>query len=93
MTVLQWILFFLAIQLIHFGGTWRLYQKAGKQAWEALVPIYNALILMDIIRRPRWWVILLFVPIINLMMFPVIWVETLRTTYNIHQDEGIINWD
>ena len=79
MTVLQWILFFLAIQLIHFGGTWRLYQKAGKQAWEALIPIYNALILMDIIRRPRWWVILLFVPIINLMMFPVIWVETLRS--------------
>ena len=53
MTVLQWILFFLAIQLIHFGGTWRLYQKAGKQAWEALIPIYNALILMDIIRRPQ----------------------------------------
>ena len=79
MTVLQWILFFLAIQLIHFGGTWRLYQKAGKQAWEALIPIYNALILMDIIRRPRWWVILLFVPIINLMIFPVIWVETLRS--------------
>ena len=53
--------------------------KAGKQAWEALIPIYNALILMDIIRRPRWWVILLFIPIINLMMFPVIWVETLRS--------------
>ena len=79
MTLLQWILFFLTIQLIHFGGTWRLYQKAGKQAWEALIPIYNALVLMDIIRRPRWWVILLFIPVINLMMFPVIWVETLRS--------------
>ena len=79
MTIFQWILFFLALQLIHFGGTWRLYQKAGKQAWEALIPVYNAVILMDIIRRPRWWVILLFIPIINLMMFPVIWVETLRS--------------
>ena len=79
MTIFQWILFFLALQLIHFGGTWRLYQKAGKQAWEALIPVYNAVILMDIIRRPRWWVILLFIPIINLMMFPVIWIETLRS--------------
>ena len=79
MTIFQWILFFLTLQLIHFGGTWRLYQKAGKQAWEALIPVYNAVILMDIIRRPRWWVILLFIPIINLMMFPVIWVETLRS--------------
>ena len=53
--------------------------KGRKKTWEALVPIYNAVILMDIIRRPRWWVILLFIPIINLMLFPVIWVETLRS--------------
>ena len=79
MTIFQWVLLFLAVQLIHFGGTWRLYQKAGKKTWEALIPIYNAVILMDIIRRPRWWVILLFIPIINLMLFPVIWVETLRS--------------
>ena len=79
MTIFQWVLLFLAVQLIHFGGTWRLYQKAGKKTWEAVVPIYNAVILMDIIRRPRWWVILLFIPIINLMLFPVIWVETLRS--------------
>lgn len=79
MTITQWFLFFIAIQLVHFIGTWKLYQKAGRQAWEAIVPIYNAVILCQIIRRPKWWVILLFIPIINLMMFPVIWVETLRS--------------
>ena len=79
MTITQWFLFFIAVQLIHFAGTWKLYQKAGKQAWHALIPIYNAIVLMEIIRRPKWWVILLFIPIINLMMFPVIWVETLRS--------------
>jgi len=79
MTIIQWFLFFLAVQLIHFAGTWKLYQKAGKQPWQALIPVYNAIVLMDIIRRPKWWVILLFIPIINLMMFPVIWVETLRS--------------
>ena len=79
MTLLQWFIFFLALQLIHFGGSWKLYQKAGRKSWEALIPIYNAIVLMQIIRRPRWWVILLFIPIINLMIFPVIWVETLRS--------------
>ena len=34
---------------------------------------------MKIIRRPWWWVILLFLPIVNLIMFPVIWVETARS--------------
>ncbi|WP_224490045.1 signal peptidase I [Robertkochia flava] len=79
MTATQWIIFFFLIQVIHFLGTWKLYTKAGRKAWEALVPVYNAVILMKIIRRPWWWVILLFLPIINLIMIPVVWVETIRS--------------
>lgn len=79
MTLTQWFLFFLAVQLIHFAGTWKLYIKAGRKAWEAAVPVYNAVVLMKIINRPWWWTILLFIPIVNLIMFPVVWVETLRS--------------
>ncbi len=75
----QWIIFILIIQVIHFLGTWKLYVKAGRKAWEAAIPIYNAIVLMQIINRPKWWVLLLFIPIINLLMFPVIWVETIRS--------------
>ena len=75
----QWIIFILVIQAIHFLGTWKLYVKAGRKAWEAAIPVYNAIVLMQIINRPKWWVILLFIPIINLLMFPVIWVETIRS--------------
>jgi len=75
----NWIIFILIIQVIHFLGTWKLYIKAGRKPWEAAIPIYNAIVLMQIIRRPKWWVILLFIPIINLLMFPVIWVETIRS--------------
>jgi len=79
MTLNQWFLFFIAIQVIHFLATWKLYVKAGKKAWQAAVPIYNAIVLMQIINRPKWWVIFLFIPIINLLMFPIIWVETIRS--------------
>ncbi len=79
MTLYQWLLLFLAVQLIHFVGTWKLYQKAGRKSWEAAIPIYNAWVLMKIINRPWWWVFLFFIPIINLIMFPVVWVETLRS--------------
>src|SRR5699024_3673625 len=57
----------------------KLYEKAGRKAWEAAIPVYNAIVLMQIINRPKWWTILLFIPIVNLIMFPVIWVETLRS--------------
>lgn len=79
MTWTQWFIFILIIQVIHGLGTWKLYIKAGRQAWEAFVPVYNAVVLMKIINRPWWWTILLFLPIVNLIMFPVIWVETARS--------------
>lgn len=79
MTFTQWFLFFIAIQVIHFLGTWKLYVKAGRKAWEAIIPIYNGIVLMQIINRPKWWVLLLFVPVVNLLMFLVIWIETIRT--------------
>ena len=75
----QWIIFILIVQIIHFLGTWKLYVKAGRKAWEAAIPVYNGIILMKIIKRPWWWVLLLFIPIINLLMFPVVWVETIRS--------------
>ncbi len=79
MTITEWFIFFLIIQVIHFLGTWKLYVKAGRSAWEAAIPVYNGIVLMQIIKRPKWWIILLFIPIINLLMFPVIWVETIRS--------------
>lgn len=79
MTLNQWLLFLLVIQIIHGLGTWKLYIKAGRKAWEAFVPIYNGVILMKIINRPWWWVILLFLPIVNLIMLIVVWVETARS--------------
>ncbi|GAB7257300.1 signal peptidase I [Polaribacter sp. OB-PA-B3] len=79
MTFTQWFIFFLVIQVIHFLGTWKLYVKAGRKAWEAAVPVYNGIVLMQIINRPKWWVLLLFIPIVNLLMFPVIWIETIRS--------------
>lgn len=79
MTISQWLLFIAIVQLIHFFGTWKLYQKAGFKSWQAAIPVYNAIVLMQIINRPKWWVVMLFIPIINLIIFPVIWVEIARS--------------
>ena len=78
MTLSQWALFVLLCQLLMFVKLWRLYKKAGYAPFLAAVPIYNSVILLRIIRRPAWWVILLYFPIVNLLMLPVVWVETAR---------------
>lgn len=79
MEISGWLLFILLVQVIHGIGTWKLYVKADRKAWEAFVPVYNGIVLMQLINRPKWWILLLFIPVINLFMFPIIWIETLRT--------------
>ena len=79
MTFTEWFIFFLIVQVIHFAGTWKLYQRANRKIWEAAIPVYNAIVLMDIIRRPKWWVFLLFFPVVNQLMFPILWIETARS--------------
>lgn len=86
-----WITLFIILQVVHGAGTWKFYKAAGRQSWEAFVPIYNSIILMKIINRPVWWTILLFLPVVNLIMFIVIWVELLRSYgYNRAQDTALV---
>lgn len=79
MTFSQWILFAALCQVYIFIKLWKLYKKAGFSPLLALIPFYNSIILLRIIKRPQWWVILLYIPIVNLLMLPVVWVETARS--------------
>jgi signal peptidase I len=87
MSWLEWLIFFLVLQVIHGLGTWKMYKAAGQNPITAFVPVLNAVMLMRIINRPWYWVILLFLPVVNLIMFIVIWVEICRAFgYNQQKD-------
>ena len=79
METTSWVLTIIILSTLHGICTWKLYTTAGKKAWEAFIPVYNGIKLMEIINRPKWWVLLLFIPVINLLLLPVIWIETLRS--------------
>jgi hypothetical protein len=48
--------------------TWRIFEKAGKPGWAAIIPIYNVLIELEIIGRPWYWLLLMFVPGVNIVL-------------------------
>ncbi len=77
--MLQFFLSLLLIQILFFLATWKLYLSAKRKAWEALIPIYSLFVLMQLINRPKWWVILLFIPIISLIVYFVVCVEIIRS--------------
>ena len=78
MSINEWLLFFLSYNLLVFVGSQRLFKLAGVDNWKSLIPVYNILKYLEIIRRPKWWAILVFIPIINLLMISVIWVEFIK---------------
>jgi hypothetical protein len=61
--------------LLCFAGMWGIFRKAGKPGWAAIIPIYNWVVLMDVIGKSRWWVLLLFIPCVNLVAWAFVSVE------------------
>ena len=57
----------LAIIIAVIAGIWRVFTKAGKPGWAAIIPIYNLIVLLEIAGKPLWWIILFFIPLANLI--------------------------
>ena len=45
----------IAVYVVTAAGLWKMYVKAGRPGWAAIVPIYNWWVWVDIIARPKWW--------------------------------------
>lgn len=76
-TTLFLLVFFpaLALAVLQLVATWRIYQKAGKPGWACLIPFYNFYVLLEIVGKPGWWLIWMFIPLANIIVS--IWVTNL----------------
>lgn len=71
------------------------FEKAGKSGWIGFIPIYNYYTHIEIVGRPKWWIVLLFVPVVNFFVALTIHLD-LYKSYNrftyVHQVLGTILW-
>jgi hypothetical protein len=58
---------YLGVLILVVAGLWKAFAKAGKPGWAAIVPVYNLVVMVEISGRPLWWVVLFFVPFVNLV--------------------------
>ncbi len=70
-----YIIVIIAIYVVAVIGLWKMYVKAGKPGWAAIIPVYNWWVWVEIIGRPRWWfwallayVLLSWLPIVNIIL-------------------------
>ena len=68
-TYLSVILFLLAVLLI---ASWRVFAKAGQPGWAVLIPFFNIYVYTQVLRRPKWWILLYFsglLPFVGSLVF------------------------
>jgi len=69
------IIIYLIIGILMLISMWKIYAKAGKPGWAAIIPIYNIIVLLEIVDKPLWWIILMFIPFVNIVISIIVTVE------------------
>jgi hypothetical protein len=65
----------LIILILMIVATWKIFTKAGKPGWAAIIPIYNIIVLLEIVGKPLWWVILCLIPYVNIVIVIIVNLE------------------
>ena len=60
----DWAVFGFVVIVILIAAVWKIFEKACKPGWAALIPLYNVIVLLEIVGKPWWWLLLMiFVPL------------------------------
>jgi hypothetical protein len=73
------VVVYVAIAVLYFASFWRIFTKAGQPGWAGLIPIYNYIVLMKIIGRPWWWILLFLVPIVNIIVLFIVFIDLAKS--------------
>ncbi len=46
---------------------------ATEKAWWAWIPILNVLLMLELAQQPTWWIVLMFIPFVNIVISIMIW--------------------
>jgi hypothetical protein len=57
-----------ALIVLIIASMWKVFTKAGKPGWASLIPIYNLYVLNEIGGKPGWWLLLYFIPVVNIVI-------------------------
>jgi hypothetical protein len=62
----------LPVLILIVAGLWKMFVKAGKPGWAAIIPFYNYWVAFEISGHPGWWMLGLLIPIVNIFVLAVL---------------------
>jgi len=69
------IILYLGVLIFMIASMWKVFTKAGKPGWAAIVPIYNYIVMLEIAKKPIWWIVLMLIPFVNFIMIIILFIE------------------
>ena len=69
------LLAYIGVIVLVIVSIWKIFEKAGKPGWAAIVPIYNVIVLLEIVKKPTWWIVLMLIPLVNIVVAIIVYVE------------------
>ncbi len=68
---------------------WKIFLKAGKNGWEAIIPVYNSWVMYEVVGFPGWFVFLGFIPFVGgIIMFVFSILTAIRLTKAFGKSDG-----
>jgi hypothetical protein len=70
-----YFIFVFIVAVFYIFCLWKVFVKAGKPGWAAIIPLYNLWILFEISGKPGWWslfVFLAFIPFVGWIAIAVL---------------------
>ena len=61
-------LFYIALIFFYLFCMWKIFVKAGKPGWAAIIPFYSIYVELEILGLPWWFLLLMFVPVANIVI-------------------------
>ena len=74
-----WMICWFAMMILIIAGMWKTFTKAGKPGWASIIPFYNFYVMFEIVGRPGWWLLLLFVPFVNFVVYILLAIDMAKS--------------
>ena len=73
------VVIYVAVIVFEIAALWHVFVKGGRPGWAAIIPFYNYYVLLKVVGRPGWWLILYFIPIVNIVVWLIVAIDLAKS--------------
>jgi uncharacterized membrane protein YhaH (DUF805 family) len=70
-------IFVIVCIVVALTAAWKVFEKAGRPGWAAIIPLYSTWVLFEISGKPGWWALLGLIPYVGWIILFVMYVTAM----------------